>query len=53
MTAITGQQFVMEGGARGTAGTDAVASSQLDGATAGLGGVAIVAITPSIDPSLP
>ena len=55
MTAITGQQFVVENraGAGGTVGTDAIAKSRPDGTTIGLGSVATLAIAPSLFPSLP
>lgn len=55
MTAITGQQFVVENraGAGGTVGTDAIAKARPDGYTVGLGSVATLAIAPSIYPSLP
>ena len=55
MTAITGQQFVVENraGAGGTVGTDVIAKSRPDGYTIGLGSVATLAIAPSLFPSLP
>ncbi len=55
MTQITGQQFVVENrtGAGGTVGSDAIAKSRPDGYTLGLGGVANLAIAPSLFPSLP
>jgi tripartite-type tricarboxylate transporter receptor subunit TctC len=55
MTAITGQQFVVENraGAGGTVGTDAIAKSRPDGYTVGLGSVATLAIAPSMFPNLP
>jgi tripartite-type tricarboxylate transporter receptor subunit TctC len=55
MTQITGQQFVVENrtGAGGTVGSDAIAKSRPDGYTVGLGGVANLAIAPSLFPTLP
>jgi tripartite-type tricarboxylate transporter receptor subunit TctC len=55
MTQITGQQFVVENrtGAGGTVGSDAIAKSRADGYTVGLGGVANLAIAPSLFPNLP
>jgi tripartite-type tricarboxylate transporter receptor subunit TctC len=55
MTALTGQQFVVENraGAGGTVGTTAIARSPADGTTIGLGSVATLAIAPSLYPSLP
>ncbi|MCO6419629.1 tripartite tricarboxylate transporter substrate binding protein [Siccirubricoccus sp. KC 17139] len=55
MTTITGQQFVVENrtGAGGTVGSDAIAKARADGTTIGLGGVANLAIAPSLFPSLP
>jgi len=55
MTAITGQQFVVENraGAGGTVGTDAIAKARPDGYTVGLGSVATLAIAPSLFPTLP
>jgi tripartite-type tricarboxylate transporter receptor subunit TctC len=55
MTQITGQQFVVENrtGAGGTVGSDAIAKSRPDGYTVGLGGVANLAIAPSLFPGLP
>ncbi|MBL6458424.1 tripartite tricarboxylate transporter substrate binding protein [Belnapia sp. T6] len=55
MTQFTGQQFVVENrtGAGGTVGSDAIAKSRADGYTVGLGGVANLAIAPSLFPNLP
>jgi tripartite-type tricarboxylate transporter receptor subunit TctC len=55
MTQLTGQQFVVENrtGAGGTVGSDAIAKSRPDGYTVGLGGVANLAIAPSLFPNLP
>ena len=55
MTTITGQQFIVENhtGAGGTVGSDAIAKSRADGYTGGLGGVANLAIAPSLFPGLP
>ncbi|WP_165838708.1 Bug family tripartite tricarboxylate transporter substrate binding protein [Roseicella frigidaeris] len=55
MAQLTGQQFVVENrtGAGGTVGSDAIAKSRPDGTTVGLGGVANLAIAPSLFPSLP
>ena len=55
MTELTGQQFVVENrtGAGGTVGSDAIAKSRADGYTVGLGGVANLAIAPSLFPNLP
>jgi len=55
MTQITGQQFVVENrtGAGGTVGSDAIAKARADGYTVGLGGVANLAIAPSLFPNLP
>jgi len=55
MTTLTGQQFVVENrtGAGGTVGSDAIAKSRPDGATVGLGGVANLAIAPSLFRALP
>jgi len=55
MSTITGQQFVVENrtGAGGTVGSDAIAKARNDGYTVGLGGVANLAIAPSVFPNLP
>jgi tripartite-type tricarboxylate transporter receptor subunit TctC len=55
MSTITGQQFVVENrtGAGGTVGSDAIAKARADGYTVGLGGVANLAIAPSVFPNLP
>ena len=55
MSSITGQQFVVENrtGAGGTVGSDAIAKARADGYTLGLGGVANLAIAPSVFPNLP
>ena len=55
MTAITGQQFVVENrtGAGGTVGSDAIAKARADATTVGLGGAANLAIAPSLFPGLP
>ncbi len=54
MTAITGQQFIVENraGAGGTVGTTAIARAAPDGYTIGLGSVATLAIAPSLFASL-
>jgi tripartite-type tricarboxylate transporter receptor subunit TctC len=55
MTAITGQQFIVENrtGAGGTVGSDAIAKARADATTMGLGGAANLAIAPSLFPNLP
>jgi tripartite-type tricarboxylate transporter receptor subunit TctC len=55
MSTLTGQQFVVENrtGAGGTVGSDAIAKARADGTTVGLGGVANLAIAPSLFPTLP
>ncbi|WP_158292326.1 Bug family tripartite tricarboxylate transporter substrate binding protein [Paracraurococcus ruber] len=55
MTQVTGTQFLVENrtGAGGTVGSDAIAKARADGHTVGLGGVANLAIAPSLFPQLP
>jgi tripartite-type tricarboxylate transporter receptor subunit TctC len=55
MTEITGQQWVVEnrGGAGGNVGVDALAKSEPDGYTLGLGGIASHAISPTLYAKLP
>ncbi|MBL6459549.1 tripartite tricarboxylate transporter substrate binding protein [Belnapia sp. T6] len=55
MSEITGQQFVVENrsGSGGNVGVDAIAKSQPDGYTIGLGSIAPHAIAPTLYASLP
>lgn len=55
MSEITGQSFVVESrsGAGGTVGQAAIAASEPDGYTIGLGSIASLGIGPAIYPSLP
>lgn len=55
MTEITGQQWIVEnrGGAGGNVGMDALAKSDPDGYTLGLGGIAVHAISPTLYARLP
>src|SRR5262245_8526823 len=50
MSEVTGQQFVVDnkGGGGGDIGVDAVAKSEPDGYTLGLGGIASHAISPTL-----
>ncbi|HTE80036.1 MAG TPA: tripartite tricarboxylate transporter substrate-binding protein, partial [Reyranella sp.] len=55
MTELTGQQWVVEnrGGSGGNVGMDALAKSDPDGYTLGLGGIAAHAISPTLYAKLP